>query len=236
MRRRYGASDRAAHKKPFPRRDVTAAAAYYFPMTATEWVVHQQAFIAAAGWFAAMAPQGSGRWNDPGLGEWTVRDLTGHTARSMLNVETYLGQSSGHEEIASPAEYFRRALASADDALVAQRGRDAGAALGADPATAVAGIAERVTVRVAAADADATVATPFGRMTLANYLPTRTFELTIHTCDFAVAVGVQPSIPALAAEETFTLLGRLALDGGKAAELLLAATGRRVLPSGYTVL
>lgn len=213
------------------------AAAYYCLMTATEWATRHKAFAAAAGWFADVAPHGRGRWDEPGLGEWTIRDLTGHTARALLNVEAYLGRGDpGPVELASAAEYFRRAFASADHALVAQRGRNAGAELGDSPDAAVAEIKGRVAALVAATDPEALLSTPFGRTTLANYLPTRTFELTIHTCDLAAAVGAKPHIPALATEATFQLLGRLALDGGTAAELLLAATGRRALSKGYTVL
>jgi len=42
-----------------------------------------------------------------------------------------------------------------DPAAVAQRGRDAGAALGSDAAEAVAGIADRVLARVSAAEGTA---------------------------------------------------------------------------------
>ena len=32
------------------------------------------------------------RWDAPGLGEWDLRSLVGHTSRSLITVETYLGQ------------------------------------------------------------------------------------------------------------------------------------------------
>ncbi|WP_367882232.1 maleylpyruvate isomerase N-terminal domain-containing protein [Rathayibacter oskolensis] len=33
---------------------------------------------------------GDDQWTDPGLGDWDVRGLAGHTARAILTVETYL--------------------------------------------------------------------------------------------------------------------------------------------------
>jgi uncharacterized protein (TIGR03083 family) len=171
------------------------------------------------------------------LGEWTVRDLVGHASRALLTVETYLGRPAAAVEVDSGVDYFRRALGSAGDAAaVAQRGRDAGAALGDDPARAVAALAQRVTARVRAAAEDDLVATPVGGMRLADYLPTRTFELTVHTCDLAAALGQPIEVPEAAGAESLGLLGELALNAGRAGPLLLAATGRRGLPEGFTVL
>ena len=32
------------------------------------------------------------RWERPGLGEWDIRALVGHTSRSLLTVEIYLAR------------------------------------------------------------------------------------------------------------------------------------------------
>lgn len=201
------------------------------------WPKTQEAFAEAAVWFVETTAKAAGRWEEPGLGEWTVRDLVGHTSRAMLTVETYLHQQAESIEVASADEYFRLALASVGDpAAVARRGRDAGAALGSNPPDVVEEIADRVISLVNASHGDSIVRTPVGGMRLMDYVPSRTFELTVHTCDLAAAIDVVPQVPEAAAEHSLALLGRLAIRSGKASELLLAATGRSGLPPGFTVL
>lgn len=177
----------------------------------------------------------------PGLGVWTVRDLIGHTARAFLTIETYLGTPSSPEATQLPGsiEYFRAALGSvtagnADE--VAERGRAAGRALGDQPVTGLADVAQRVRALVAATPDDAPVATPFGTMTLASYLPTRAFEITVHGLDLAAALET-PAPQSL----TRTAPHALALCTGLAApdlavQALLALTGRRPLPQGFSLL
>lgn len=206
-------------------------------MSSESWAATQDAFAEAANWFVHSAPAGRGRWDEVALGEWTVRDLVGHTSRALQTVETYLTTQSTAVDVASSVEYFRLALASSGDAAaVAQRGRDAGTALGPDPTEAVAAIASRVLATVRGADGNAPVATPVGGMRLIDYLPTRTFELTVHTCDLAVALDQVVEVPEAAGSESLKLLGELAVRAGRTGPLLLAATGRRALPDGFTVL
>ena len=69
-----------------------------------------------------------------------------------------------------------------------------------------------------------------------DYLPSRVFELTIHTLDLAVALSQEIVVPAAAARVTFSLLAELGLQSGQAPPLLLAATGRGPLPAGFSVL
>ena len=121
------------------------------------------------------------QWDRPGLGEWSIRDLVGHTSRSLLTVEAYLEKGGASVDLHDPVAYFRAILGDlADDAAVAERGRQAGAALGEDPADAVRVIASRVVPVVERAADDAVVGTPWGGMRLIDYLPTRVFELSIH--------------------------------------------------------
>jgi hypothetical protein len=75
-----------------------------------------------------------------------------------------------------------------------------------------------------------------GGMRLADYLPTRTFELAVHTTDLATAIGVPPDVPAIAAAQALHLVADLAVADGLAGPFLLAATGRRGLPAGFSVL
>jgi hypothetical protein len=44
-------------------------------------------------------------WDGPGLGEWDLRSLVGHTSRSLITVETYLSQSANREDVVSAAGY-----------------------------------------------------------------------------------------------------------------------------------
>ncbi len=204
-------------------------------MSREYWAGTQYAFSQAAGWDAATTRAAGGRWDAPGLGEWTMRDLVGHTSRALVTVETYLDAPARALEVSSPADYLRLVLASpaGDPAAVAQRGRKAGAALGVDPAEAVEEITARVLARVDAAKDDVVVATPVGGMRLGDYLPTRTFELTVHTCDLAAALGQPLDVPPAAAVNSLTLLGELAARAGP---LLLAGTGRGGLPDRFTAL
>jgi len=56
------------------------------------WDDSRMAFADAAGWFVRTAAIVGDRWDRPGLGEWDVRSLVGHTSRALLTVETYLAR------------------------------------------------------------------------------------------------------------------------------------------------
>lgn len=206
-------------------------------MYSPSWSTTREAFAQAATWFTITVRAVDGRWEDHALGEWTVRDLVGHTSRALLTVEAYLDHPPTAPDVRSPVDYFVAALASVGDpSAVAQRGRDAGAALGADPAATVEAIADRVTALVRHSAAEAVVATPVGAMHLAQYLPTRTFELTVHTCDLATALERELDVPETAGAESLALAGALAARSGLAGSLLLAVTGRTRLDAAFTVL
>ncbi len=194
------------------------------------------AFAEAARWFVSTTGAVGDRWDAPGLGEWDVRSLVGHTSRSLLTVETYLGRPADVVVVESTEAYYAmtRDLAAGPD--VAERGRQAGRDLGADPAGAVQEIAARVLPVVEACDGGELVTTIAGGMRLADYLPTRTFELVVHTLDLAAALGVSGGPPDLPAAQALDLVGRLAVAGGSAGPLLRAATGREGLVPGFTVL
>ena len=172
------------------------------------------------------------------LGVWTVRDLVGHASRALTTVETYLGKAAAGATLDGPVDYVLAARAAlADPEAVAQRGRDAGAAFGDDPGLRVAELVERVTALVDGSADDTPVGTPIGTMTLAAYLPTRTFELTVHSLDLARALDADPpSGLATGIAAACELAGRLAAFSTDPAAFLLAATGRAGLPPGFTVL
>lgn len=195
------------------------------------WADSRRAFADAARWFASIATSVGDRWDQPGLGEWDVRALVGHTSRALLTVEAYLDRPADTAEIGSAADYFRaiRELAAGPD--VAERGREAGAALGLEPANTVAEIANRVLRLVDAQDGTALVTTVVGGMRLSDYLPTRTFELAVHTTDLAKALGEPLAVPTTAAAQALHIVTDLALDNDRAGPLLLAATGRQGAPT-----
>ncbi len=200
------------------------------------WDESRRAFADAAGWYVGMVARVGDRWTAPALGEWDVRALVGHTSRSLLTVEAYLARPAAGVEVPTATAYYRATRVVSSGPEVAQRGRDAGAALGADPPTAVAGIAARVLPVVAACDGSELVTTIAGGMRLAEYLPTRTFELVVHTADLAVALSVPADVPPVPARQALLLVADLAVADGRAAPLLLAATGRGPLPPGFSVL
>jgi len=202
----------------------------------SSWADSRRAFTDAAGWFVSTSALVGDRWDRRGLGEWDVRALVGHTSRSLLTVEAYLARPAATVEVVSAADYFRATRIAAAGPAVAARGRDAGAALGPEPAAAVAQIAGRVLPLVEAQHGSELVTTIAGGMRLSDYLPTRTFELAVHTADLATALGVPLDVPAAAAAQALQVVADLAVADGLAGPLLLAATGRPTLPAGFSVL
>ena len=190
------------------------------------WDDSRRAFTDAAGWFVRTAALVGDRWDSPGLGEWDVRALVGHTSRSLLTVEAYLARPAESVDIPSSADYVRATRTIAAGPAVAQRGRDAGVALGDDPAASVAEIAARVLPLVDSCDGTELVTTIAGGMRLSDYLPTRTFELAVHTADLATALGLPLDVPATAATQALQIVMDVAVGDGRAGALLLLATGR----------
>lgn len=195
-------------------------------------------FAAAATWVTrVVASVPASSWEGPALGEWSMRSLVGHTSRALTTVEQYLPRRAETEDILAPVGYFVRLahLTAAADAQVAQRGVDAGVALGPAPAEAFAAIADRVTALVAGTG-EALITTPAGGMRLSTYLPTRTFELVVHGLDIASSAGIESDPPAPAMTSALHLAAALAEATGRASVLVRAITGRTALPSGFTVL
>jgi uncharacterized protein (TIGR03083 family) len=200
-----------------------------------DWDVSRRAFHHAAEWYVATVGLVGDRWEEPGLGEWSVRDLVGHTSRSFVTVETYLAQPAPTVELATATDYLRAAREVARGREVAQRGRDAAAALGDDPVSAVADLGARVRALVDGRTGDELVTTIVGGMRLADYLPTRTFELAVHTADLAAALGEPLDVPSSSAAAALAIVGDIALVDRTAGQLLLQATGRE-RPVGFSVL
>jgi len=194
-------------------------------------------YAEAAGFLVDTARQvGPGDWARPGLGVWSVRELVGHASRALVTVPTYLARPPERVDLPTAVEYYLRTSAAAKDAEVAERGRQAAAALGDDPAATLARLMGQAAMAVGDAPGGALVGTPWGGMRLADYLQTRIFELTVHTLDLAAALGLEARPPDPAAQVSTALVAELAVRTGQAGPLLLAATGRGPLPEGFTVL
>ena len=176
-------------------------------------------------------------WEAHGLGEWIVRDLAGHTYRSFTTVLSYSQKPGEKVDRERPVDYFLTALDTlADPKQVAERGRAAGLEIIDDPRLMVRGFAMYVKNKLEELSDDFIMDTPVGGIRLVDYLPTRTFELIIHTMDLAKAISVDVQPPESGLEATVQILGQLALYRGHAPTLALAATGRHGLPDGFSVL
>jgi uncharacterized protein (TIGR03083 family) len=175
------------------------------------------------------------RWDGPGLGEWDLRSLVGHTSRSLVTVEAYLGQPVETEEVPTPAAYYV-AIADLDNAAVADRGRQAGQALGKNPAEFVDALAKRVLAQVDTAG-NPLIHTAAGGMRLENYLSTRTFELVVHSLDIATAVPdvEPPEFSDQLLSEVARVAATAAVLRGSGVELMLALTGRATLSPGFSM-
>jgi uncharacterized protein (TIGR03083 family) len=195
-------------------------------------------FTLAAEGFAALVDRiPADAWEGPGLGEWDLRSLVGHTSRSLVTVQTYLGRPAEIESVSSPEDYYRAvvAIAGADPAAVVERGRQAGLALGDDPVATVRALLDDVLPRVRAAG-NPLIETIAGGMFLHNYLPTRTFELVVHGYDIARAIGSDlPDVPQVVLAEVAALAARSSVVQGRGPELVLALTGRGSLPLDFSM-
>lgn len=174
-------------------------------------------------------------WDGPGLGQWDLRSLVGHTSRSLVTVETYLGRPAEIEDVPSPAAYYV-AIAETDHAAVAVRGVEAGHALGGDPAQFIDALASRVLAQLEVAG-DPLILTAAGGMRLEKYLPTRTFELVVHSLDIAAAVPriESPEFSDQLLSEVARVAATAAVLLGRGVELVRAITGRATLSPGFSM-
>jgi uncharacterized protein (TIGR03083 family) len=197
------------------------------------------AFEAAAEAFVDLVGQiPADAWSGPGLGEWDLRSLVGHTSRSLVTVSTYVQTTAQREDLTGPVDYYtrmRELAATLGAADVLERGRKAGRDLGTDPAAAVADLRRRALADLAGVD-DRLIEVIGGLgIRLSGYLPTRTFELTVHGLDIARATGIAFTPPAAALDEATGLAARIGVALGSGEAVLLALTGRSRLPDEFSV-
>jgi uncharacterized protein (TIGR03083 family) len=197
------------------------------------------AFASAARSFAGLVRQiPAEAWDGPGLGEWDLRALVGHTSRSLITVSAYLQEPAEHEDITTPQQYYAMVNPSAlglDPADVVERGRQAGRDLGDDPAGAVDALVSRVLDELAVAGDPLITVLGGAGIRLHTYLPTRTFELAVHSLDIARAVGISLILPSDVLGEALVLASGIAVAAGQGETVLLALTGRTTLPPSFSV-
>lgn len=177
------------------------------------------------------------QWDGPGLGEWDVRALVGHTSRALVTLLDYLALEEPRVVTIPNAERYY-ALATAeygDPAAIVQRGVDAGGSLGDDPAGTLRSLTEHALESLANQDEDRIVAVRGGSILLKEYLRTRLLELVVHSLDIAAATGQTASFPVQAQRETLLLAASIAGETGRGQQLLLALTGRGALPADFNV-
>ncbi|MCY1143467.1 maleylpyruvate isomerase N-terminal domain-containing protein [Actinoplanes sp. Pm04-4] len=195
------------------------------------------------------------RLDGPGLGEWTLRELIGHTVSSGLeqvpgvlataassaprspSLPGATGGGSRAVNIEAPEGYFafvRDVPAELYAAAVAASGDDARRAA-ADLLGSVGELAGRATQALAAVGDDDVVTTPVGGMRVRDWLPTRTFELVVHGSDVAAAAGVLAGFDPAAVSEATLLATRIAVALGEGSAVLSALTGRTPLPDKFSV-
>ena len=196
-------------------------------------------FASAATGFATLVRSvPEDRWSDPGLGDWNVRDLVGHTSRSLITVSTYLQTTAEREDVVSAADYYVKMhgySAGLGAAAIVERGRQAGRDLGDDPAAAVDELLARVLSDLEEVD-DPLIEVIGGLgIRLSNYLPTRTFELAVHGLDIAAAIGEDVVPTAEVLTEAASLASCIGVQLGHGPAVLLALTGRASLPAGFSV-
>jgi len=165
-------------------------------------------------------------WASVGLGDWTVLDLVGHGNRAHTTVEEYLLRP---QPPAGPgSDYF-------SEARIKERAHEAVLALGDDPKGAVVSTAARVIALVRKTSANASLGSPVRTMTLAEYLPSRIAELTVHGLDLTRALGVEISAPTPAVQQSLRFLAEPLVKQEKGELALLALSGRAQLPPGFSV-
>lgn len=204
---------------------------------------YRRTYRAAAVSFADLVSRlPADRWDGPGLGDWTLRDLVGHTVSSALRqVPTVLAATGGAVTLDAPQDYWAFArsappeLHAAATTASSADARETGKWLAEDAAARVSDLAGQATAALAAARDDDVVTTPAGGMRVRDWLPTRTFELVVHGMDLAAAAEVPFELPPEVVAEAVTMAARVAGAVGDGAVVLRALTGRGALPEHFSV-
>jgi len=191
-------------------------------------------YLEAAGSFTDLVASLPAPLSGPGLGEWDLRALVGHTSRSLVTVSEYLRRPASSVDLETAVDYVGGLAAAAnDDPGVVRRGVEAGELLGDDPADALRLLLDAISADLTDADPEQLVTTYAGGMRLRDYLPTRSFELVVHCLDIAAAVPARWTPPSAALAEALHLAAEVALRKGEGSLVLRLVTGRE--PGGLSI-
>ena len=189
----------------------------------------------------------AGEWDQPGLGEWNVRELVGHASRALVTAKEYLlvpgegddaapDDADTYDAVDGASRYF---LGTHDNptlhAQVAERGRQAADELGGSPAVGLGELATGVIGLIEAAPAGSVFATRFGTLGFATYLHTRTVEMVVHGLDVSGACDLSVELPDDASRLTLEVMAGVARHRGEGDAVIATLGGRSVLPAGFNV-
>lgn len=179
----------------------------------------------------------SDQWETLGLGVWSVRSLVGHTARALITVCDYLEQDPATQvDMETAGDYYGQIyLVYTNPEAIAQRGVDAGIALGDDQVARIEALKEKALNLILAQEPSRLVALGGMGIPLDEYLKTRVFELVVHSIDIARATGQEARFAPDLIEEAAALAAGIAARKGDGERVLMALTGRDTLPKGFSV-
>lgn len=132
------------------------------------------------------------RWDEPGLGEWTVKETAAHALRALVLVDEYgsTARVGATPDFETPADYWRVVLAiPGGHAQVAARGRAGAASIGSDLPRHAREALDAATARLAAVGPLDVAAVAGGTMRWSAYLITRLIEIVVHGDDIARLTG-----------------------------------------------
>ena len=197
----------------------------------------REAYLESAEFFAKLVDGVDiDAWEDQALGQWALRDLAGHTYRSISTVVGYSEKPAPQVDVESSTQWILNVRQNGSADRVAELGRSAGLEIMDNPQMMVRGFLNMAKDRVNELDDDFILATPQGGMRLVDYLQLRTMELIIHGSDFARALGVEAAPPATGTQIALQVLSGVAVAEGRGPALADALTGRTALPAGYNLL
>ncbi len=178
----------------------------------------------------------SDQWDEPGLGEWTIRELVGHCARAFSTIVNFVENPLPEVDVADVGAYVRSAVAMPGiHAAVAERGHEAGRTLGDDPVAAVRRSRDQAMAAIDGCTGDEIGSTAVGGMLLDQYLRTRVIELVVHTTDICDAAGLPLPDFGAAAELALVAVVGIPDDPQRQAAVLRALLGRGALPDGFNL-
>jgi uncharacterized protein (TIGR03083 family) len=197
----------------------------------------REAYLESAEFFAGLVDGVDiDGWEEHALGQWTVRDLAGHTYRSISTVVGYSEKPAPQVDVESPVAWILNVRQNADPDRVAEMGRSAGLEIMDSPTMMVRGFLSMARDRVNDLDDDFILATPQGGMRFIDYLQLRTMELVIHGGDLAKALGVEAKPPDSGTQVALQVLTGVAVAEGRGPSLADALTGRSLLPANFNLL